>query len=281
MDPVLELINNGALVLEQAKQQDRKAMIEEKIAANGGLPTLANFPPNMIGQCSRKCVYHMLRLPVEKVFDPRLLRIFDNGDDVHERLTKYLAASGGLWRYEMVVHDENLRIKGRLDNILKLDEDKYDLLDADKNIPGRPYLIGEIKSANNDTCRWMERDGEPNKKYVLQIMLYMHITGIHKGVIIVERKDDQVILGPYYVDYDPVIAKEALDKVATCIGHVDCHTLPPREGTRKSSTCWNYKAKQPCCDYYDICWSETEGMDLVAAAKEAYEELIATRKDEE
>jgi hypothetical protein len=261
MDLISRKLNTGIILLDNAAQEERKQKIAEKKATPGYVPTPANFPPNMISMCRRRIVYHLLRLPVIKITDPQLLRIFDNGTSCHERVTKYLAASmpGDIrWDYKI----ENDRVKGYIDVIMKFSEEEYDEIDPNKDVPGRPFIVGEIKSANGNTCYWIERRNEPSKKFVQQLQLYMHITGIHKGVVIVERKDDQAIW-PFYVDYDPVMVEELLEKVKFCLDCSDTRIIPKRDGTRRSNPCWSSEDKAPMCPYYDICWSETEGRDLI------------------
>jgi hypothetical protein len=251
MEIILRKIDSALLLSNQIDTEEHNSRAE-------GLVT---FPPNMISKCEREIVYHLLRLPVTPVYDPQILRIFDNGHAVHERLLKYLAFDGSLKEHELKVYDEENRIKGYIDAIITLDEDDLTIVGQ---YPGEPYVIAEFKSANSNECYWIEKNDMPSDKYVWQIQLYMHITGIHKGVILIERKDDQKIF-EYWVNYDPQLVELLLDKVQRCLSYADQRILPDREGTRRGRPCWNGSRKSSMCKWYDICWSEDEGRRLIDA----------------
>jgi hypothetical protein len=258
MGIILDKLDKGALIEEQLEKEDRKRRREDKKAR--GEWRAPTFPPSMISKCEREIVYHLLDLPVTLITDPQLLRIFANGDDVHERIMRHLALEGCLHKYEWKASDKENRIEGSIDAVLRLTEQEYDTIDA-RDIPGRPYILAEFKSARTEACIRLE-SGKPTRKHVEQLQLYMHIKGIHKGVILVERKDDQQIF-EFYIDYDPVMVGDLLYKVKYCLEHADRKELPPRGGTRRSSPCWYSKDRRPLCPYYNICWSETEGKDLI------------------
>lgn len=260
-DLILNKINSGILIIDNMSKLERLEKIQDKIKNNNGNMYLPKFPPNMISMCSRRIVYHLMRLPVILVTDPQLLRIFDNGNSVHERITSYFAASGCLSEHDYKICDEENRIGGYIDLILKLTPEEFSSI-APIDTPGNPFVIGEIKSANSNACYWIERKNEPSKKYVEQLQLYMHVTGIHTGVIIIERKDDQRLF-TFYVKYDPNMVADLLEKVHTCLYNADNKIIPPREGSKKSSLCWSSENRAPMCPYYDICWSDTEGKDLI------------------
>jgi hypothetical protein len=267
MGLILDKINLASVEEYKREQEKRR----NKYSGVNSASHPVTFPPNMASKCRREIVYHMLRLPVVLELEPQVLRIFSNGNDVHLRIQRLLAESGCLWKFEYPMHDEASRIKGYIDLIMKFSEEEYNLID-ERDIPGRPYILGEIKSANSDKCYWMERKGELEESYVNQAQLYMHGTGIHKACIIVERKDDQHIFD-YYIDYDQELVSSLLDKVNFCLNHADNKKLPNREGSRKSFPCWYAKKNKPMCNYYDICWSETEGYDLIMAGNTG-EEVI-------
>jgi hypothetical protein len=274
MDLIASEINHGINIIELSKENERQQKREQAAKENPPKEKKpVTFPPNMISKCSRQIVYHLLRLPVQLVIEPKLLRIFDNGDKTHERTLSYMAAAGILHSWEVKVEDKDNRIKGYLDAMIKLEERDYIEEFGTLEIPGAPYLIGEIKSACSKECYWIERKNAPSKKYVQQLQLYMHATGIHKGVVIIENKDTQDLY-TFYVDYDPAMVTELLSKVGQCLECADTKILPDREGTRKSNVCWLAEQKAPRCPFYDICWSETEGKDLIETLNEANQDEV-------
>ncbi len=76
------------------------------------------------GQCMRKIWYQFF--PEDYLtgeFDPRTLRIFHNGEDVHERLSSYLRNEIGLdFSDEIDIPRDNLNVHGRCDGICTIDE---------------------------------------------------------------------------------------------------------------------------------------------------------------
>jgi hypothetical protein len=105
-------------------------------------------------------------------YTPRQIRIFDNGNDVHNRIRKYLSKQG-------VIKAEEVRIKNRL---------FHGRADAILFKNGETAVL-EIKSKNLKGYERMRKFCDRNTYWQLQ--LYMHFLKIDKGIIIVECKNDQ------------------------------------------------------------------------------------------
>jgi len=107
------------------------------------------------GQCLRKQWYQFF--PEDYVpevpITPRVARIFQTGDDVHERLSEYLRREAGLnFKDEVDVPRDDLDVHGRCDGIATLDSQS---------------LVIEFKSMKQSTIRF------PKDEHVGQITWYM------------------------------------------------------------------------------------------------------------
>lgn len=96
------------------------------------LTTLANKPndrainvnaPSCAGRCNRENYYSRMCTERDGGVDPRLLRIFNNGDGVHERLQNYLSDMGLLIMDEVPLINDDLKIQGHTDGFLDLEEE--------------------------------------------------------------------------------------------------------------------------------------------------------------
>jgi len=103
-------------------------------------------------------------------FDARTLRIFDNGNAVHERIIKYLTLAGLEPQVELSLEPNEPNIHGRLD--AKITEDEK-------------LKLVEIKSINLRVVK------EAKEEHIAQLHIYMHYTGIHEGYLIYESKQTQ------------------------------------------------------------------------------------------
>lgn len=106
------------------------------------------------GQCMRKTWYQFFPedYPTGD-FDPRTLRIFHNGEDVHERLSSYLRNEVDIdFSDEIDIPRDNLNVHGRCDGICTVDE---------------RAVVVEFKSINRKTVY------EAKEENVGQLMWYM------------------------------------------------------------------------------------------------------------
>lgn len=130
------------------------------------------FYVSELGQ-TKKEIYDKIVNKKPFVCDARVKRILDNGNYVHERITKLFAEMGILTAAEIEVNTK--LVHGRLDCIIT---------DGEKN-----YIV-EIKSCSMWTFNKLK---EPSIGHLLQIQFYMYYTNIENGIILYESKDDQKI----------------------------------------------------------------------------------------
>jgi len=125
---------------------------------------------------------------------PRLQRIFDNGHYVHERLQRYLEECGILFQVEVPLENKEYQIRGTCDAIIRI---------GDKD------GIVEIKSCNQNVFYSLH---EPKAEHVVQLHLYMFMSGIPRGVLLYECKNDQELKN-FFVKQDPEVLEPVLEKI--------------------------------------------------------------------
>jgi hypothetical protein len=127
-------------------------------------------------------------------FEPRILRIFDNGHGVHDRLQKYLKEIGTLVEAEVPVENQEFEICGSADGILKL---------------GKREGVLEIKSIN---ANGFYATHEPKLEHIIQINIYMFCLDIPRGCVLYENKNNQE-LKEFYVKLDNKILDPIFEKI--------------------------------------------------------------------
>lgn len=240
------------------------------------------------GQCMRKTWFQFFPedYPTGD-FDARTLRIFHNGEDVHERLSSYLRNELCIdFSDEIDIPRDNLNVHGRCDGICTVDE---------------RAVVVEFKSINRKTVY------EPKEENVGQLMWYMTMwrmlrddlradfgfspdallvekelqgkvsesgrkieelskeekwilftQGDVQGELIYESKQTQGIFH-FSFEYDP----EKVEKVRLWFQQVDWHVA-----NKKKPVVRYDKGKFPCswgagnargkCAYYEECWGKED-----------------------
>jgi len=134
-----------------------------------------------VGKCPRALYFHFKEAPRERP-DPRVLRIFDEGDYTHRRLLSVLYSLGIVQASEVRTPPNDL-IHGRADAVVTLDE--------------KPYVV-ELKSSNGWKFSKMEK---PREDHVDQVQLYMHYFNIPRAILLYENKNTQH-LREFNLEYD-------------------------------------------------------------------------------
>lgn len=142
-----------------------------------------------VGKCPRALYFHFKNAPREKP-DPRVLRVFDQGDYIHMRLMSVLFGLGIVRAVEIRMPPNDL-IHGRADAIISLDN--------------KPYVV-ELKSSAGFKFRRMN---EPQADHVKQIQLYMHYFEVPRGILLYENKDTQE-LKDFLVEYEADLTEELI-----------------------------------------------------------------------
>lgn len=178
------------------------------------------------GKCPRAVFFKFKNAPKEPT-DPRLMRIFEHGENIHRSIFNIL------YRLRMGVVTEvpipaQEIISGRADAILCVGNENYVL---------------DIKSINSMIFRKMTAPKEDN---VYQVQLYMHFFNIKKGILLYVDKDQQE-LKEFFLDYDEALCKSLLDKFHSLKGQIEKGEVPARLADYPKNWQCNY------CAFKDIC----------------------------
>jgi CRISPR/Cas system-associated exonuclease Cas4 (RecB family) len=227
------------------------AYVDEK---ESGRPTygVGKFYPSSVGKCPRAIVQQMLGYP-KKGFGIQTYLILENGTYCHERLEKMFKDAGLLVASELPLKNDELLMSGRLDLIVHniQDHPEDDELICLKNkgsiiYRGSPndVIIVELKSIKDSGFQRL--GGKPKQEHSDQVMLYMHETGIKKGIVFYENKNTQE-LAEFAVDYNEADATRILDKIRYCGACYKNKTLPEKPFEKHDFDCL-------FCDYRENCW---------------------------
>lgn len=167
-------------------------------------------------------------------------RIFRNGDFMHDRYQKLMDEIGIIKDIELVFRYELKRVKGSIDAVVSIDNEDY---------------IIELKSMNTIQFNNLK---EPTKAHLKQITLYMHTTGIHKGFILVENKNDQNIK-EFYVEYDLANISDILGKIDTVI-----------EQSKQNKLCDKKRSSCNSCEFQSLCEMDLPLFDYLKAPFEEF-----------
>ena len=130
------------------------------------------FYASELGDCQRKIFFKVTGVECEAM-EPRMYRLFQQGDQVHMRLMSVLYSLGVVTASEVKIPEIEL-FRGRADGILCIDGENYVL---------------EMKSINS--FGFQKLGVMPKPEHMKQIQLYMHYFNIPKGIILMENKGNQ------------------------------------------------------------------------------------------
>jgi len=139
------------------------------------------FKEDVLDKILEKDAFQLFGKKIENA--AKLKRIFDNGNSVHDRYAEYFDKMGILVEEERPLYSDKYRIKGFADDIITIKDEEY---------------IIEMKSMNTMQASKLQK---PVKDHEIQLQFYMYLTGIHKGFVVYEDKNNQNII-EFYLTYD-------------------------------------------------------------------------------
>lgn len=161
--------------------------------------------------------------------DPRVLRMFDHGDSIHQLIMKPLF---GLRDIHVVASEVNIPpqeiISGRVDAVVSDGKDLYVL---------------DIKSMNGMIFNNLK---EPKPEHINQVQLYLHFLKQKKGILLYVNKDTQG-LKEFFVDYNREIADPLLRDLQALKQRIDSDIIPCRLAD------WPQNWQCKYCQFKDIC----------------------------
>lgn len=138
-------------------------------------------------------LYWGIKLSIPSVFPLNVLKIFEMGNSVHERIQVAFKEMGILLpeNEERKFYLPDYNICGRTDGVVNLDED----------------VVIEIKSISSNGFKLLNK---AKKEHVIQNLIYQKGFGLQNGVVIYENKDNQE-WKTFDISYDESLIQEKLD----------------------------------------------------------------------
>jgi CRISPR/Cas system-associated exonuclease Cas4 (RecB family) len=171
---------------------------------------------------------------------PDLLKVFELGNILHDFVVKVLKSEKNpeveLLKTELPFKQEieDFLVSGRVDNIILI------------RASGKNILV-EVKSTGN--IDYVE-DAAPHN--VVQLQLYMHVTGIHNGILLyVDKRNLKSKVFP--ILYNEEEAKKIIERFKALHKFLKMDAIPDPEARESRKTIWMCKY----CEYRDKCYQET------------------------
>ena len=179
------------------------------------------------GKCPRAVFFKFKNAPREAL-DPRILRIFERGEQMHQNIFNifYRLRIGVTTEVKI---PESEMVSGRADAILCLDGENY---------------VVDIKSMNSMVFRKLS---EPKEENIFQIQLYLHFFQIKKGVLLYIDKDRQEIK-EFIVEYDKNLVEKLLVNFKALKKQIESNEVP------QALPDWPRNWQCSYCCFKDICF---------------------------
>jgi CRISPR/Cas system-associated exonuclease Cas4 (RecB family) len=196
---------------------------------------VGKYYPSEAGNCLRKSWYSY-KYPKE--IDPEVRKIFEMGNLLHDFVSEVLKSektpSVELLKSELPfkIKVDDFIISGRADNLIRVKSS------------GKTYLV-EVKST-----KYLLK--KPKKQNIIQLQLYMHALGIHKGIILyVEKSRLQSNL--FEIEFDQKIVEDSLNRFRKLHKSLKEESIPIPEAriqNKEMGFRCNY------CEYRNRCFEE-------------------------
>lgn len=219
--------------------------------------TKVDFWATDFGECDRKICYKFLGIKVGPV-STRGRRIFDTGNAMHERYVTYLT------RCQMV---EDVELSCRKGNFsCRLDMVIRDLKTGER-------LVLELKSINTYGYKRLLKVMEPQHKHKLQLLINCRLSGIRRGIVLYEDKNNQAIL-EFIVDSESEESKKLYKEIdasaekilAEVVKFPKTKVLDIPKG-HVERYCKNY------CSYWAVCYGREDAVIPPGHLKKLKEKL--------
>lgn len=213
--------------------------------------------------CERSVYYDMTENSQKSLLSTGSLVLFDDGriheQDIRRRLRLVLRSP------EREVTDEEIGVRGKIDNTIYSGSIREFLPDEVKNMDGDPIL--EIKSVNHFMFQEIENSGELPQKFYDQINYYLFLTRIKWAICLIKNRNSlgsekgQIPFLEFIVLADIERQSELRSGMKTTKEALDKRILPPRPFLRESTQC-------QFCRYKHVCWPKKEEKAIIPMAPE-------------
>ncbi|PIQ92858.1 MAG: hypothetical protein COV69_00880 [Parcubacteria group bacterium CG11_big_fil_rev_8_21_14_0_20_39_14] len=178
------------------------------------------------GKCPR-AVFFKFKKAFKEEMEPRVLRLFDYGDQIHQFILKPLFSMGTVRSSEISIPPQQI-ISGRADAVVSFGNELYVL---------------DIKSMNSMVFQNLER---PKEEHLYQVQLYLHFFEIKRGLLLYVNKDT-LDLKEFIFEYDALLAKKLLLDFYNLKTKIDSNIIPSRLDSWPEG--WQCKY----CQFKEIC----------------------------
>ena len=216
-------------------------MVDNYLAREHRPKGMGRYYPSEIGSCLRK-IWYSYKYPQE--VKPELLKIFEVGNIMHDFVVKVLQSERNPHielvksEFPFKVEMEDFVISGRIDNLILVKADNKEVLVEVKSKKSIDFMK-EVAAAN-----------------VAQLQLYMHVLGVHDGVLLYIDKTN-LMTKVFDVKYNEKQALAVLNRFKKLHEHLKNGKTPIPEARALQETIWMCRY----CEYHDRCYSETPKND--------------------
>lgn len=198
-----------------------------------------SFAPSTIGYGHGTCprYWHLAFTGGEAFDDTDALGIanMSYGVQAHERIQGLLRDAEILIDDEIEVNMSDPPIRGFVDALVKWKGQR---------------VVGEIKTTRQEIFLHRQATMKPAPYHLLQILIYMRITGCRYGFLLYENKNTQefLVMPVEMSEENAAILDRTLDWLRDVRKSWENGDLPTRPFTKRSKICKN-------CPFYNYCWN--------------------------
>lgn len=193
------------------------------------------FTASNTNQCLRFMGYRFFGYEHYDSISGQLQRIFDNGNDVHGRIGKYLDGIGVLIEeereFETKPSTHEIPIHGYIDFVIDWGEE----------------MPVEVKSINEAGFVYRKTYMKPKDDHMRQIQLYMYAGGFDRGIVLYENKNTQEIIC-ILVERDDEFLGKIVKKYRKVYDAYKEGKISVRPYKRTSKNCQQCRAQRYCWD---------------------------------
>ncbi len=215
---------------------DFNEMIDNHLKREHKPKGIGRYYPSEIGMCMRK-IWYSYKCPVE--MKPELVKIFELGNILHDFVVQVMKSEKNphvqLLKSEFpFLHEmDGFTISGRIDNLLLIKSS------------GKEVLV-EVKSTGDIG---FVHEAAPHN--IVQLQLYMHMLGIHDGILL--YVDKKTLLSRVFpVEYKKEEAEKVLERFRQLHSALVEDKIPEPEAAKSQKMQWMCRF----CEYREKCFRE-------------------------
>jgi CRISPR/Cas system-associated exonuclease Cas4 (RecB family) len=197
----------------------------------------SSIGPKYDGSCSRRWVLAFQGQQWEETAKALNLSVMGAGTDSHAELQKILEDAGVAVAIEKELTLSDPPIRGFADAIITVDGQDY---------------VGEIKTTNTQAFEHYQFAGKPNVSHIIQVMIYMYITGLPGFVMYQDRNSRQLLVLPLRYDDHAELLDKTFAWLRAVYAAYKNEQLPTRDlyayGTKPSKICQSCPVRKACAE---------------------------------